>query len=368
MFKIGSSAVPFAQLAFGLAATGCGSDAAVDSSPAPTAPAGFGAAWAEFLSPAEAQAALPDLAHREVALNLAWPRDQFDDPVRLALAKKAAARGVSLRPWLLLAEADGYWPGASNAEVFSEAARKLMTAWEGAGLAPTVLVVDMEMRFDRSNEMNDLLTAETPDLIGLVTFLREGVDRATYTAATKQYSALVDEAHQRGWQVHLTTLPQVLDDFADDDDDLRQAFGIPLAGVAWDVVSFQAYRTLFGDLLASPGAAKPTAFFVYDYARDAVDRFGPRAGLDIGMVGAGVTPSGIYQGPAELHQDVEAARAAGIPTPQLAVYNLDGMLSRAPAAAWFESTTPNAVPPAADATTEQLRANVNLLDRALDGS
>ncbi len=340
---------------------GCGSPDDKGSESAPVVPAGFGSTWAEFLTPAALTDALPLLHAHSVTANVAWPAAKEQWSERLDLAEAAEARGVQVDPWLLLDDADGYWPGSTNALSFRDSAVALMDAWSARGLQPTTLIVDMELRKDRADELSSLLGSETSDLPGVVELLRSGVDEKGYAEATSIYRDLVDEAHDRGFRVHLTTLPQVLDDYADGDDDLRQAFGIPVEGIEWDSVSFQAYRTLFGDLLGA--SALPSAYFVYSYGRDAMTRFGERAGLDVGLVGEGVTASSTYGSGADLAADLGAARAAGVPRDRVVVYNLDGILERTPTEQWLED--PAGELPAQDEATVSIRGQVALLDSIL---
>jgi hypothetical protein len=354
--------VRFAALVLALGLVACGSDD--EPAQAPPSP-GFGAVWAEFLQPSELEATFPLLESRALAVNVAWTA-AADDPALLDLSASAASSGVTLRPWLLLPEADGYWPGATNAAPFSAKARALMDAWDARGLAPTALIVDMELKYDLAVQVTEHLAKDPPDLAAVVALMKSNVDPSRFGAATTEFASLADEAHQRGWQVHLTTLPNVLDDYADGDDDLRQALGIPVEGVAWDVMTFQAYRTLVGELVAGSGSAPPTAYVVYDYGRSARERFGEIAGLDLGLVGAGVTDSAVYAGPHELREDVEAAHAAGVPAAQINVYNLDGMLERAPAESWLEPPAENPSPPAEDPASLEVRESSALLDLALD--
>jgi hypothetical protein len=339
--------------------------ACTDADPRVEQRARFGAAWAEFVEPHEIEAALPLLSAHELAVNVAWPAANLGRPDLIALAKRAEAEAVELRPWLLLDESDGYWPGSSNAQKFASAARELIEVWEQNQLSPTALIVDMEMRKDRADAVAELLGGDSPDLLGAVDLLRAGIDPVQYAEATLEYRRLSEALRARGWRVHLTTLPQVLDDYADGDDGVRQALGIPLDGIVWDRVTFQAYRTLFGDLLGGTGdAPRPSSYFVYSYALDARLQFGALAGLDVGMVGHGVSPSSTYLNGAELGADVAAALAAGIPRAAINVYNLDGMLSRPPTDAWLVAAE-RIEPPAEDAASVSIRNIAKLLDQAL---
>lgn len=341
-------------------------DASADASARPECAAlasrtGYEAAWAEFLDDDGVRASFSLLCAHGVALHLAWPAARLDDAALLDVAADAQAAGVVVRPWLLLADEDGYWPGSTNAEAFATAARQLMEAWTGRGLEPSGLIVDMEMRIDRALMLTDLIGGDMPDLAGLVSFLREGVDRDQFAAATATYAALADDAHASGWTVILTTLPMVLDDPGDGDDTIVQALGIPVDGIAWDRMTFQAYRTLLGNFSIGDGPPL-TPFVVYDYARTAIELYGERAGMDLGLVGTGVGGNPTYPDASELRADVEAAQAAGIPASRIHVYNLDGILERTPSEAWLTPPPDPPVAPEEGAGTVSLRGTIRALD------
>jgi hypothetical protein len=65
-------------------------------------------------------------------------------------------------------------------------------------------------------------------------------------------------------------------------------------------------------------------------------RFGERAGISLGTIGVGAfEDEPCYRSPAELARDVAIAAAAGIT--ELSVFDLGGILRRAPAEAWLEA-------------------------------
>ena len=323
-------------------------------------PPDFVAVWAEFMTDEEVIDSLPLLREHHLALNLAWTVDRLDDPALFDIVGWAQAYEVPVNPWLLLEESDGYWPGSTNAQLFADTATELMDLWDERGLSPTTLIVDMEMEIERAEQLTVFLEGDTPDITGLVEFLRAGVDEEQFAEATSIYADLADAAHDRGWQVLLTTLPMILDDYEDEDDTIRQALGIPVDDIDWDVMTFQVYRTLLGRFSLSD--AEPTSYLIYDYALTAIELFGERAGLDLGLVGTGVSGSPTYESPAMLLEDIEAGLAAGIPRTQIQVYNWDGIVERTPSEDWLLPVqgTPEA-PPEGEATS-QLRGTISALD------
>lgn len=327
----------------------------------PEAP--FGYVSAEFMSVAEVEAALPLLSERRVDVALAWPADESEEEraERFELVRRAADVGVSIRPWLLLPDADGYWPGSTNAQAFDSAARDLVEAWLEADLAPSMLLIDMEMPLERTQRFVEL--AQGKQLGELVNFLREGVDRDEYRAATATYKALVEHLHERGFKAEISTLSLVLDDYGDGDDGLRQALTIPIDGIAWDLVTFQVYRTL-----ASTGLGTvPTSYYVRDYAQRARVRFGAKAGVILGLVDPGdlTEAAPVYESPEQAIRDVQVALATGISREFIGLYQLRGIVDRTPSEAWFQGAGPARWLPRPDRGTFLARASATTLDLAL---
>jgi hypothetical protein len=328
----------------------------------PRAPYSFVAA--EFMSLSEIEAALPLLAARRVGLVLSWPSTAIGDERYYELVRRANAQGVAVRPWLLLPVESGYWPNSTNAREYDQAARRLIDGWIAAGLRPDTFLVDMEMPISRVDGYARVL--QSLDLDQAVAYLRQGINRVQYADATRVYRALVDYAHSRGFRVELSTISQVLDDYLDGDDGLRQAFNIPVSGIDWDVYGIQAYRTL-NQLVIGSVAGPTTSYYVYDYASRARALFGSKASIALGLIDTGeITPGApVYFDGRELKEDLEAARAAGLSREQLGVYNLRGILRRTPSEQWFPSLGLISLRPLPDLATLLTRSSTALIDARL---
>ncbi|HEY6877823.1 MAG TPA: hypothetical protein VI299_07375 [Polyangiales bacterium] len=327
-------------------------------------PAGYGFVASEFGSPSEVASALPLLATYKVGLVLDWPSSEVASMERFDLVRAAHAQGVEVHPWLLLPEQEGYWANATNAEAYDRAARALLDNWRAAGLAPSTLVVDMEMPIDRTRHFLGLLSAGDQD--GAIAYLRSKIDRAQYARATALYGALVDHAHGLGFKVEVSMLSQVLDDYADGDDGVRQGFSTPLDAIAWDAVTFQAYRTLNASALAGSAPAT-SSYFVFDYARRARAKFGTRAGVMVGFTDPGDLAPEVarYTHGDQLREDIDAASWAGLPRSKIGVYNLNGIVTRPPVQQWFAPRSLLSVPPLPDIATLLTRLQAARLDAAL---
>lgn len=326
------------------------------------APAGFGYVASELVPLPQLDAALPLLASYKVALVLDWPASELASPARYAFVKKAAQSGVEVRPWLLLSEEQGLWANAVNATQYDLQARRLVEAWLQAGLRPTTFVVDMEMPIDRVRRFAEFVTKGDTD--GAIAFLRSNIDRAQYARATAVYRGLVDYLHAKGFKVELSVWSQVLDDYADGDDSLRQAFSVPVDTIAWDTVTIQAYRTL-NDTVLNNAYPKTGPAYVFDYARRARAQFGTRGSVIVGMTDAGdlAPDAGIYASSGQVREDVDAATWAGIPRANLGLYNLRGILRRTPSSQWFPAASLIPLPPFPfDLATIAVKLNTANLD------
>ena len=296
----------------------------------------FGALWAEDLPLDDVHRALPALAARGLALHLAW-RHGEDDADRLALAAEARAAGVSIRPWLLLPAAQGYWAGALNAPQYAAAAREMMARWVGSGLPPTIWIVDMEPPKARLLALESLLQTGIRGAPSLLRALKAQA-LADLAPAAIVYSELVEEARRQGWLPWLTTLPMVADDLASGRQTFCRWLGLPVKGPQWGVVSLQVYRTMFDDALPGPLSRVGVGpGLVTRYARLARAAFGARAALDLGLIGGGVVPgAGVYPDVSGLAADVAAARRGGIPAERLSIFSLEGALARPPLDRWLD--------------------------------
>ena len=229
-----------------------------------------------------------------------------------------------------------------------------MFLWRAHGLPSTTFVVDMEMPKDKLHRFTELTAAGDPFAVARV--LNGNINRNQSAAATVAYRGFADYAHALAFELTLSALLPLLEDYGDGDDFLRQGFNCPIDNVPWDEVAFQVHRTIYG-------AQFPlTSYMVYDYGRVARQRFGSRAGIGIGLTHQGISsdPSIVYSNGDQLRLDVQAARAAGFPYQRIGVYSFLGIYSRPPATQWFQSATARA--PLPDLGTGLLRFSIQFLD------
>jgi hypothetical protein len=143
---------------------------------------------------------------------------------------------------------------------------------------------------------------------------------------------------------------------------LEDALDLVVTGLDWDEISVMVYQTVFSQVLGHWLGPRLT----HSYAVSAVRRWGERAGLDLGVVGAGgvaLDPGHRYPSPTELHADVAAALSAGIPPARIRVYGLGGVAQEMRRWLDFRAITPHR--PGRSLRVEALRALVRLADRGL---
>lgn len=159
------------------------------------------------------------------------------------------------------------------------------------------------------------------------------------------------------------TYPLVLDQ-PPESTAIEAALDIPVTGIEWDEVSFMVYQTAFVQQTGLPWLGSG---LVHSYARDAVARFGERAGLDLGVVGdfgVGLDPGDRYPDPATLRADVAAMLGAGIPLARCRIYGLKGVSHSGGLARWLDLTT--VTPDTPDTSlADGLRRQTSLLAQTL---
>lgn len=298
---------------------------------------------------------LPMLKAHNAALCVAVRAEESDSPALASLIQASAKAGVPLIAWMLLPEDEGYWFGEPNRDAARTQVEKFAD-WVEAGALPLEwIMLDMELMLQQTRLL------ETGDLFGtIIPMLNGNMDRAEYNRARDDYAALVSDMHGRGFKVSAAAYPFILDDLADGDPDIQDAFNTPIEGVGFDELYFMSYRSSFKSLLD----VLPTPDVTYQYARAATEGFGPRALLGMGTIaGIGQVEDPGFTDPGEIAADVAAAKAAG--HSRFFVYSLDGMVVTGEPDAWLGTVNAEAERPEPSSLTDQVRDAFRLLDDTL---
>jgi hypothetical protein len=117
---------------------------------------------------------------------------------------------------------------------------------------------------------------------------------------------------------------------------MQRVLGTPTSALDVDRHSVMAYSSLFEGWSRGVIDRRRAERLLVACARFTRRRFGDRAALSLGTVGAGAFGNEpCYRDARELARDVAIARAAGID--ELALFDLGGIVRRAPAEVWLDA-------------------------------
>jgi hypothetical protein len=297
--------------------------------------------WAETLPAEQIDARVAFAGRNHLNLNVNVVRDAPEDTPDYvaALCATAEADDVALRLWPGLPQAEGYWPNQQNVTNYALYVDHLLDLADASCPRLAGIVVDMEMPIDRANALAAMQAAGTSQL-EIVMWLLSGIDEAGYAAAKDAYAALVAHVHDRGYSVTLTTLPMNADDPLDGDETIGKALWTPVAGIPWDAVSFQVYRTIFDERFPRTDGMPYTSSLITSYGLTIRQYWGDAGGVDLGTTGTGIGVSHGLPDAAALQSDIAAALGVGIPPGRISIYSLEGLADKPDADAWVQLPAP----------------------------
>lgn len=280
--------------------------------------------WSETLPYADVRAprVLAMLRRFDVALAVAvrpW------DLVELAGVLAACAdAGVSVAAWPMIDDRDGRWANARNAERFRDFAMRVRDAGARA------LAIDLEPPID---DVRALMSG----VGGAARVLRGGVTAAEFSRGRDVYAKMIDELREAGVATTAAVLPHaLLDDGETHDRGARwqRLAGTPVDGPAFDRFSVMLYTSMVEGWSRGLFDRADARAALAGACRITVERFGAGGGVSLGAVGVGAFgDEPIYRSVDELRDDVAIARAVGVE--DIALFDLGGVLARAPSEAWL---------------------------------
>ena len=253
--------------------------------------------------------------------------------------------GIATAIWPMVADVDGRWLSYVSLSAFR-------TLWAEVGeafsdVAALELVLDVEAPFGRAAEWlpaGSHATAAPRSTFAWAQRLRALLNRDARGApsAWAQRSAEMQVALQRlnyaGYRLSSAELPtSVLPDAAAFG--WARQLGLPLPS-AWAQATSPHHVMLYSSLLEgwSRGAfARSHAeYALFRLAQLAHARFGERAAVALGLLGAGAFgQEPAYRGPVELARDVALCRRAGVH--QFSLFDLGGLLRQADPDCWLRA-------------------------------
>lgn len=243
-------------------------------------------------------------------------------PDSAATAAELVARcrdaGLSIGLWPMIDDREGRWASAWNGAGFADFTRRLLDALDAAGARPDELVMDLEPPIGRMRRaLRGRLRWSPPPVDG--------------RAALAELAAL---ARDRGLPVVATVLP--LAATGRPARAWQRILGTPVAELSPDRVNVMAYTTLLEGYSRRLLRRADAEALLWCWARAVQGEHGTAAEVSVGCAGVGALgDEAVYRSPAELSRDVAIARAAGVE--RIALFGLDGVLSRPPAEAWLDA-------------------------------
>ena len=269
----------------------------------------------------------------------------------IAFIKSAQQRGAKLRICPIPVSDSAYLDDR-------HAAAQLAIVWnfvqimQSEGIQPTELILDIE-GMNAAKYCSALVSFQLGSVAARDTLVANALTPAGEDSAVAQYQAFVNQCHASGWKVGATTLNQIAVEPVGNTN-IERVLGIPITGVNWDFVTYQAYRTSTFSVFASMGFPLPTSWFVYRFGQLAKMHYGAKGGLDIGIMG--VNSSWGYANFSDWQADVSATRAAGIDPDLVAGFRMETANTPVPgdSALFFSQLESSAAPtaPADDLPTD----------------
>lgn len=239
--------------------------------------------------------------------------------------------GVPLSIWPMLSDDDGRWANKHNAAAFRRLTLALCDRLEEARARPRDVLFDLEPPFARARTLASVGAGRPPgDLRGVLRRSSPGFDSAAQTLADA-----VSELHARGITTSSAVWPLVALD-PPGGRGWQALLGTPVDALGAGHVSVMVYTTIFEGWSRGTLQRPHTTALLAAATGRAVRRWGSAAGISLGCVGTGAfEDEPTYRDPEELAEDASVARASGCEV--LSLFDLGGVLARAPAEAWLDA-------------------------------
>ncbi|MBW2460728.1 MAG: hypothetical protein JRH11_03715 [Deltaproteobacteria bacterium] len=281
--------------------------------------------WSEAVPPREAAApeVLTLLARADVQLIQAVFPHTLGDAGELVRACRS--HGVSVGLWPMLDDIDGRWASRKNGVAYAEHVRRLLEVL--GGTLPDTVAIDLEPPI---SDVRRMLAADPRPLLG-------PLFAPPPLAGERALEALVDDLNRHGIETLAALVPPLGTGWIGTRG-YALAFGSPLPDLRLQRLGPMGYTTLLSGYSRGTLRRADARALLAMVAKGAARHLGPAATLSLGVVGGGALgDEATYRTPADLAEDVAVARAAGVD--DLALFSLDGLLGRPPAARWLEAFT-----------------------------
>lgn len=290
--------------------------------------------WVEHMAPAEVVSrALTLLRRYRAGVNVAVYRNTLTDESAEAF-RELKGSGLEVAYWLLLDREEGYFPNERNVGPYAVFAEQVVEWASANGVLPDLVAVDLELPFGQMTALTDGAPAGKASRV--LAMLRENRDPARYALAREALADLNDRLHGRGIRTIAALLPWVALELEGPSELVQDLMETPVAGIDFDILSPMWYASMFEGMSGGLISQRDANWLMYDSCLWLRTRYGPAAGVSLGVTGTGVMGNEqAFAGPEELLAGVEAALAAGVR--DISVYNLEGVLADDEPGRWMDA-------------------------------
>ena len=253
------------------------------------------------------------------------------------VAGALAEAEVPLAVWPMLADEEGRWASSANAASFARLVLGCADALAEARVPFEEMLFDLEPPFAQARALATGLASDPRELADVASGgarLRARAKKAL-DAAESELARAAAELHARGIATSAAVWPLV----ALDPPGVaawQRLLGTPLDAVGIERVSVMVYTSILEGWSRGALRRRHAQSLLAAACRRTAGRWGSRGGVSLGCVGTGAfEDEPVYRSPRELAEDVAVARAEGCT--DLSLFDLGGVLARAPAEAWLDA-------------------------------
>jgi len=243
-----------------------------DAAPPPVARL---AIWCEFMPYEEVVPHLSTLKKYDCDLILHIERESLEDPTLVPLLRAAGKAGVGVDAWLLLPYGEHLYVGQASIQATTDLALDAATFFKQNKLPVRAFVFDCEPSPLLGKEL--FVAVQQKSLPQLARILQAQLDPDLFQKDIKKLNALLDKLRAQGYAVDGAANRAFLDAQVRGNVALEDALNAPVSGVAWDALSFITYRYQASQL--------SYVAMLNRYAALAHRLYGPRAAVDVGLIG-----------------------------------------------------------------------------------
>ncbi|MFH0880623.1 MAG: hypothetical protein V2A34_12985 [Lentisphaerota bacterium] len=298
--------------------------------------------WCEFLPFSQVEETLPLLAKYDCELMIHVERQDIGNADFVRLCRRAEKLGVPVVGWFLLPYSEHLYVGEASLDAIRDFSLSFADWANKEKLMVSSVVFDCEPSPLLGKQLFD--KARKADLLGLAEVMKREKDPKRFEQSVERLNTLIDALRARGFKVRGAGNRVFLDFLHRQNTVVEDALNAPVTMIHWDEISFITYRYRASQV--------DYVAMVNRYAELSRQYFGPRAGLDLGLLGdhrgipenverAELFGGGSYfmsylegmRSTADLQEVVGVALGQGVR--RINLYSLDGAITSVAGLEWW---------------------------------